>query len=75
MAGSFIDNSKSKNSDFGLKFGIVGNYKSYFRNVKRKGKVIFDHSTTLRQRWVGNKPIAISKNDERKLGDLERNMV
>ena len=26
---------------------MVGNYKSYFRNVKRKGKVIFDHSTTL----------------------------
>ena len=54
---------------------MVGNYKSYFRNVKRKGKVIFDHSTTLRQRWVGNKPIARSKNDERKLGDLERNIV
>ena len=26
---------------------MVGTYKSYFRNVKRKGKVFFDHSTTL----------------------------
>ena len=26
---------------------MVGAYKSYFRNVKRKGKVIFDRSTTL----------------------------
>ena len=26
---------------------MVGTYKSYFRNVKRKGKVIFDHSITL----------------------------
>ena len=51
MAGSFIDNSKSKNSfrqNHGLKFGMIGTYKSYFQNVKRKGKVIFYHSTTLK---------------------------
>jgi len=45
-----IRSSKSRTSrqNHGLKFGMVGTYKSYFRNVKRKGKVIFDHSTTLR---------------------------
>ena len=31
----------------GLKFGMVGTYNTYFWNIRRKGKVIFDHSTTL----------------------------
>ena len=31
----------------GLKFGMVVTYSTYFRNIKRKRKVIFDHSTTL----------------------------
>ena len=26
---------------------MVGTYNTFFRNIKRKGKVIFDHSTTL----------------------------
>ena len=45
-----IPSSKSRTSrqNHGLKFGMVGTYKPYFRNVKRKGKVIFDHSNTLR---------------------------
>ena len=44
-----IHSSKSRTSrqNHGLKFGMVGTYKSYFRNVKRRGQVIFDHSTTL----------------------------
>ena len=44
-----ILNSKSRTSlqKHGLTFGMVGTYKSYLGNVKRKGKVIFDHSTTL----------------------------
>ena len=44
-----IHSSKSRTSrqNHGLKFGMVGTYKSYFRNVKRRSKVIFDHSTTL----------------------------
>ena len=44
-----IRSSKSRTSgqNHDLKFGMVGTYKSYFRNVKTKGKVIFYHSTTL----------------------------
>ena len=26
---------------------MAGTYNTYFRNIKRKGKVIFDYSTTL----------------------------
>ena len=37
--------SRTSRQNHGLKFGMVG---TYFRNVKRKGKVIFDHSNTLR---------------------------
>jgi len=38
---------QTSRQNHGLKFGMVGTYKSYFSNVKKKGKVIFDHSTTL----------------------------
>ena len=38
---------KKVGQNHGLNFGMVGTYRTYFRNVKRKDKVIFDHSTTL----------------------------
>ena len=44
-----ISKSRTSRQTHGLKFGMVGTYKSYFRNVKRKGKVSFDHSTTLKR--------------------------
>ena len=31
---------------------MVGTCNPYFRNVKRKGKMIFDHSTTLREEYL-----------------------
>ena len=37
--------SRTSRQNHGLKFGMVG---TYFRNVERKGNVIFDHSNTLR---------------------------
>ena len=49
-----IRSSKSRTSrqNHVLKFGMVGTHKSLFRNVKRKGKVIFDHSTTLNMSYL-----------------------
>ena len=49
-----IRSSKSRTSrqSHGLKFGMVGTYNTYFRNIKRKGKVIVDHSTTLRTKMT-----------------------
>ena len=55
---SRIRSSKSRTfrQSHGLKFGMVGTYNTYFPNIKRKGKVSFDHSTT------SNKSKYIDKN-------------
>ena len=41
-----IRSSKSRSKSW-PKLWHGGTYRTYFRNVKRKDKVIFDHSTTL----------------------------
>ena len=61
MAGNRSSKSRTSRQSHGLKFGMVGTYNTYFRNIKRQGKVIFYHGTTLTFRHIYQTPLQLSR--------------